>query len=43
MDTAAGNISRAVMESGARLFEIRPEQRDLEQIFREAVQAAGGA
>lgn len=41
MDTAAGNISRAVMESGARLFEIRPELRDLEQIFREAVQAAG--
>ena len=41
MDTAAGNISRAVMESGARLFEIRAEQRDLEQIFREAVQAAG--
>jgi ABC-2 type transport system ATP-binding protein len=41
MDTAAGNISRAVMESGARLFEIRPERRDLEQIFREAVLAAG--
>jgi ABC-2 type transport system ATP-binding protein len=41
-DTAAGNISRAVMDSGARLYALEREQRDLEQIFREAVQAAGG-
>lgn len=42
MDTAAGNVSRTVIESGARLFRLTPEQRDLEQIFREAVQTAGG-
>ena len=42
MDTAAGNISRAVIDSGARLNELRPEQRNLEAIFREAVQSAGG-
>ncbi len=42
MDTASGNVSRIVMESGARLFRIQPEVRDLEQVFREAVQAAGG-
>lgn len=39
-DTAAGNLSRAVVESGARLLGLAPEQRDLEQVFREAVQAA---
>lgn len=42
MDTAAGNVSRAVIESGARLYRLGPEQRDLEQVFREAVQLAGG-
>jgi len=42
MDTAAGNVSRTVMEGGARLYRLTPEQRDLEQIFREAVRAAGG-
>lgn len=42
MDTAAGNVSRTVMEGGARLYRLTPEQRDLEQIFREAVQTAGG-
>ncbi|MFT7288784.1 MAG: ABC-2 type transport system ATP-binding protein [Halieaceae bacterium] len=41
MDTAAGNISRTVIESGAKLFALTPEQRDLEQIFREAVQETG--
>jgi ABC-2 type transport system ATP-binding protein len=39
-DTAAGNLSRAVVEHGARLLALAPEQRDLEQVFREAVQAA---
>ncbi len=42
MDTAAGNISRAVIEAGARLYRLAPEQRELEQIFREAVQSTGG-
>ncbi|MEE4279534.1 MAG: ABC transporter ATP-binding protein [Halieaceae bacterium] len=41
-DTAAGNISRAVIDSGARLFRISPEERNLEDIFREAVQSKGG-
>ena len=42
VDTAAGNISRAVIDSGVRLYQIKPEHRDLEQIFREALTAAGG-
>lgn len=42
MDTAAGNVSRAVIEAGSRLYRLAPEQRDLEQIFREAVLFAGG-
>lgn len=42
IDTAAGNISRMVIESGARLFQLMPEQRNLEHIFRDAVQSAGG-
>jgi len=41
MDSAAATVSRAVMEAGARLYRLAPEQRDLEQIFREAVQTAG--
>jgi ABC-2 type transport system ATP-binding protein len=41
-DTAAGNISRAVIDSGARLYALEREQRDLEQVFSDAVQAAGG-
>ncbi|MFK7830083.1 MAG: ABC transporter ATP-binding protein [Congregibacter sp.] len=41
LDTAAGNISNAVVNSGARLFRLHPEQRDLEEIFREAVQSPG--
>ncbi|WOJ92290.1 ABC transporter ATP-binding protein [Congregibacter variabilis] len=43
MDTAAGNISRAVVESGAKLYSLTPQQRDLEQIFREAVQETGAS
>lgn len=41
MDTAAGNISRAVIEAGARLYRLAPEQRDLEHIFRESVHGSG--
>jgi len=42
MDTAAGNVSRVVIESGARLYRLQPEVRDLEQVFRDAVQSTGG-
>ncbi|GAB5413805.1 MAG: ABC transporter ATP-binding protein [Congregibacter sp.] len=42
MDTAAGNISQAIVSSGARLFRLTPEERDLEQIFRESVKSTGG-
>ncbi len=41
MDTAAGNLSRLVIESGARLYRLTPERRDLEQVFREAIQNKG--
>ena len=41
LDTAAGNLSRVVIESGARLYHLAPEHRDLEQVFREAIQARG--
>jgi ABC-2 type transport system ATP-binding protein len=41
IDTAAGNLSRAVVDSGARLLGLAPERRDLEQVFRDAVEAAG--
>lgn len=37
LDTAAGNVSRVVVEVGARLFAIQPEKRDLEQVFRDAI------
>ncbi len=42
LDTAAGNISRAVIESGARLFHLSREQQNLEDIFRDATQRRGG-
>lgn len=42
LKTAAGNVSRAVIESGARLYQIQQEQRDLEQVFRDALHSAGG-
>lgn len=38
MDTAAGNISRMVIEGGARLYALQPLRRDLETIFSEASQ-----
>lgn len=41
LDTAAANISRSVIESGAKLYRLAPEQRDLEHIFREAVLSTG--
>ncbi|MEO0437873.1 MAG: ABC transporter ATP-binding protein [Pseudomonadota bacterium] len=37
LDTAAGNVSRAVVDAGARLYRLTPEQRDLEQVFRDAI------
>ncbi|MDP5052429.1 MAG: ABC transporter ATP-binding protein [Congregibacter sp.] len=43
MDTAAGNISRTVIDSGAKLYSLTPLRRNLEQIFREAVQESGAS
>lgn len=43
METAAGNISNVVINSGARLYSLSPERRDLEQIFRESVQSTGAS
>ncbi|EED31810.1 hypothetical protein NOR53_3051 [gamma proteobacterium NOR5-3] len=43
MDTAAGNISRTVVESGAKLYSLTPLRRDLEHIFRQAVQETGAS
>ncbi|MEM1143709.1 MAG: ABC transporter ATP-binding protein [Pseudomonadota bacterium] len=37
LDTAAGNVSRAVVDAGARLYQLAREQKDLEQVFREAI------
>lgn len=35
-DTAANNIAKCVIEAGARLYELKPLERDLESVFREA-------
>lgn len=43
MDTAAGNVSRMVIDSGAKLYSLTPLRRNLEQIFREAVREKGGS
>ncbi len=40
-DTAAGNIARCVLDSGARLFQLAPRLRDLDSVFRELA-AQGG-
>ncbi|MEM6300718.1 MAG: ABC transporter ATP-binding protein [Pseudomonadota bacterium] len=42
LDTAAGNVSRAVVDAGARLYRIAPEQRDLEEVFRDAISSRAG-
>ena len=34
-DTAAGNIARCVLDSGARLYQLAPRLRDLDTVFRE--------
>jgi ABC-2 type transport system ATP-binding protein len=41
-DTAAGNIARCVLDSGARLYQLAPRLRDLDSVFRELA-AQGGA
>jgi ABC-2 type transport system ATP-binding protein len=41
-DTAAGNIARCVLDSGARLYQLSPRLRDLDSVFRELA-AQGGA
>ena len=35
-NTAANNITQCVVKAGARLYELKPLQRDLESVFREA-------
>ena len=42
MDATCADVSRALLEAGGRLYRLHPAQRDLEQIFRDAVQTAGG-
>lgn len=34
IDTAANNIAQCVLEAGARLYELQPERRDLQTVFR---------
>ena len=36
-DTAAGNISHCVLQSGARLYQLESQARQLEDVFREVV------
>lgn len=35
-DTAANNIAQCVVKAGARMYELKPLERDLESVFREA-------
>ena len=42
LDTAAGNVSRAVIDAGARLNRLMPEHKTLEQIFRDATRREEG-
>jgi ABC-2 type transport system ATP-binding protein len=35
MDTAANNLARCVIESGARLYQLRPVVKGLEAVFHE--------
>lgn len=41
-DHAADAIARAVLDAGASLYQLQPEQRDLETVFRDALNAEGG-
>jgi ABC-2 type transport system ATP-binding protein len=41
-DNAADAIARAVLDAGASLYQLQPEQRDLETVFRDALNAEGG-
>jgi ABC-2 type transport system ATP-binding protein len=40
-DTAAGNIARCVLDSGARLYQLAPRLRDLDSVFRELTAQEG--
>jgi len=40
-DTAAGNIARCVLDSGARLYQLAPRFRDLDSVFRELAAQRG--
>lgn len=42
-DTAAGNISRILVEADFRVFELGPERQDLEQLFSDAVKTVGAS
>ncbi|HKK22884.1 MAG TPA: ATP-binding cassette domain-containing protein, partial [Pseudohaliea sp.] len=42
-DTAAGNIARCVLDSGARLYQLAPRLRDLDTVFRELTAHGGGS
>jgi ABC-2 type transport system ATP-binding protein len=42
MDSVSAAAGQALMQAGARLYRLQPEQRDLERVFRDAVQTAGG-
>jgi hypothetical protein len=35
MDTAANNIAQCVIAAGARLYQLREEERDLDSLFHE--------
>ena len=37
MDTAAGNISQCVLQSGARLYQLENQSRHLDDVFREVI------
>ncbi|KGE04053.1 ABC transporter ATP-binding protein [Pseudohaliea rubra] len=40
-DTAAGNIARCVLDSGARLYQLAPRLRDLDRVLRELTAPEG--
>ncbi len=43
MDLAASNIGQAVIRTGAKLYSLSPQNRDLETIFREATEGQAEA
>jgi ABC-2 type transport system ATP-binding protein len=41
-DTAANNIAQCVVRAGASLFQLQPQLRDLDSIFRDATSGKAG-